>query len=238
MKYKAILFDLDGTLLPMDTDRFIKGYFEELAKTICPLGIKPDTLFSGIWTGIKAMVANDGVLPNCEVFWNTFRNMTDADIDIFRPATDNFYSEEFKKSKEFTGDNPNAREAVRLARLLADKVILATNPLFPMNGQRTRLGFIDLTPEDFDLVTCYESDYYCKPNEKYYLSICSRHGLNPSECLMIGNDEGEDMHPCVSLGMDTFLVTDCLIPDSSHLYTGRKGTFTELLAFLKDLHTT
>ena len=31
-KYEAILFDLDGTLLPMDNDLFIKTYLGLLAK--------------------------------------------------------------------------------------------------------------------------------------------------------------------------------------------------------------
>ena len=32
MKIKAILFDLDGTLLPMNQDEFTKAYFGALAK--------------------------------------------------------------------------------------------------------------------------------------------------------------------------------------------------------------
>lgn len=33
---KAILFDLDGTLLPMDQDEFTKGYFNLLAAKLAP----------------------------------------------------------------------------------------------------------------------------------------------------------------------------------------------------------
>ncbi len=38
MKYQAIFFDLDGTLLPMDNDRFTQGYFHLLAQTAAPYG--------------------------------------------------------------------------------------------------------------------------------------------------------------------------------------------------------
>ena len=35
-------------------------------------------------------------------------------------------------------------------------------------------------------------------------------GLDPRECLMVGNDVGEDM-AASALGMKTFLLTPCLI---------------------------
>ena len=35
---RMVLFDLDGTLLPMDLDEFIKGYFSLLAKKAMPYG--------------------------------------------------------------------------------------------------------------------------------------------------------------------------------------------------------
>jgi hydroxymethylpyrimidine pyrophosphatase-like HAD family hydrolase len=47
MNYKAILFDMDGTLVPMDNDVFTKGYFKELAKKLSPLGLAPDALIAG-----------------------------------------------------------------------------------------------------------------------------------------------------------------------------------------------
>ena len=61
MKYKAILFDLDGTLLPMDNNVFVKGYFKELAKKLSPIGLEPDKLIETVWAGTKAMVKNDGL---------------------------------------------------------------------------------------------------------------------------------------------------------------------------------
>jgi len=33
---KAVLFDLDGTLLPMDLDVFIKYYFSGIGKKVSP----------------------------------------------------------------------------------------------------------------------------------------------------------------------------------------------------------
>ena len=41
MKITTVLFDLDGTLLPMDQDEFVKAYFGALAKKMAPHGYDP-----------------------------------------------------------------------------------------------------------------------------------------------------------------------------------------------------
>ena len=42
MAYRAILFDMDGTLVPLDMDAFMKVYFKELSTVVAPLGISFD----------------------------------------------------------------------------------------------------------------------------------------------------------------------------------------------------
>ena len=49
MKLTTVLFDLDGTLLPMDQDEFVKTYFGLLAKKLAPHGYDPKKLVDGIW---------------------------------------------------------------------------------------------------------------------------------------------------------------------------------------------
>ena len=72
MTYQAILFDLDGTLLPMDLDQFTEGYFHLLAQTAAPYGYREETLVPALWKGVGAMVKNQGNRSNCEAFWETF----------------------------------------------------------------------------------------------------------------------------------------------------------------------
>ena len=64
MAIKAVLFDLDGTLLPMDQDEFIKTYMSRLAKYMAPYVYDPDLLLKGLWMGTGAMVKNDGRKTN------------------------------------------------------------------------------------------------------------------------------------------------------------------------------
>ena len=65
---KLVLFDLDGTLLPMDQDLFVKYYFGGLAKRLSQYGYEPNKLISGVLEGTKAMIKNDGSKTNEEVF--------------------------------------------------------------------------------------------------------------------------------------------------------------------------
>ena len=236
MKYRAILFDLDGTLLPMDFDVFTKGYFGELTKVLSPIGLAPEAVVSAVWGGTKEMVKNNGEKTNCEVFWEAFSRLTGLKYNEFKKRSDAFYTKEFYNVKICTGENPLAVKAVEIAKSKAEKVILATNPLFPMDGQHTRLSWIDVDPSLFDLITSYENDSYCKPNPKYYLEICRRIGIEPSECLMIGNDVEEDALAATAAGIDAYLITDCLIPSKyGREWNGPSGTFADMIEMLNNL---
>lgn len=235
-RYKAILYDMDGTLVPMDMKEFTDGYFKLLAGRLAPYGIPTDLLIDSVWKGTAAMVRNDGSRKNVEAFWEVFYKLTGVTDKSIEAECDDFYGREFMEAKAFTQDNDLAVRAVELSREKADIVALATNPLFPMVGQVTRMSWVGLKPEDFDMVTSYESDSYCKPNPKYFESVCDRLGVKPSECLMIGNDEEEDMYAaCTLCGMDGYLVTDTMIPSREHPWTGARGTFTELIDMLAGL---
>ena len=235
MHYQAILFDLDGTLLPMDLGAFTKVYFTALAKELAPFGLTPEALFKPFWAATKAMMGNTTGNLNADVFWETFSSMTGIERARVEPVCDAFYATGFQAARAATKENPLAKEAVRLAREKADKVVLATNPLFPMAGQKTRLSWLGLTPEDFDLVTCYTSDRHCKPNPQYFRDICQHLDLDPARCLMIGNDDREDMHCAAALGMNCYLVTDCRLPDQEHPWTGRMGSFADMVKMLENL---
>lgn len=234
-KYSAILFDMDGTLLPMDTEQFTRGYFRFLAGKLAPYGIDPEKLVPAIWDGTAAMVRNSSEQTNDRVFWARFEQITGVSEAVIGSVCLDFYANEFHQAQIFTQPNPLAQEAVRIAHEKAPVVALATNPLFPMAGQITRMSWIGLTPADFDLVTSYEQDTRCKPNPEYFITVCSRLGVDPKDCLMIGNDEGEDMYAASLLGMDCYLVTDTMIANEKHPWQGPRGTFAQMVEMLRAL---
>ena len=66
MSIKAVLFDLDGTLLPMDQDRFASVYMKGLVTTAVSGGYDPRPMGESILAGIAAMVKNRGERTNEE----------------------------------------------------------------------------------------------------------------------------------------------------------------------------
>ena len=55
-----------------------------------------------------------------------------------------------------------------------------------------RIRWAGIDAEDFEVITTYETYHYCKPNPKYFQEVMEEFGLNPKECLMVGNDVQED----------------------------------------------
>ena len=121
---------------------------------------------------------------------------------------------------------------MELSKSLGLRVVLVTNPLFPAVATESRIRWAGLEPEEFELYTTYENIGYCKPNPAYYAEILRRLELESSECLMVGNDVGEDM-VAETLGMKVFLLTDCLInKNNADVSRWPHGEFEELLHYL------
>lgn len=230
---KTILFDLDGTLLPMDQDGFIKAYFGALATKMLPQGYDPQLLIQGIWEGTEAMVRNPGDITNEECFWAGFAHVVGTDCRKDAPIFDDFYRNEFRFVAASCGFDPHAVKVIRWLQEQGCRIILATNPIFPAIATYNRIQWAGLDPSDFELITTYENSRHCKPNPEYYRDILKQIGERPENCIMVGNDVTEDMI-AQDLGMDVFLVTNCLINKHQRDITQYpQGDLQELMAYLK-----
>ena len=210
MAITTVLFDLDGTLLPMDQEVFVKAYFGGIVKKLAPRGYEARQLVDTIWRGTAAMVKNDGSKTNEEVFWEYAVTVYGDKIIRDKRFFDEFYELEFDKVRSVCGFHPAAARIVRGLKERGLRVALATNPIFPARATQWRMQWAGLQPEDFELYTTYENTCYCKPNLDYYRDVLGRLNAKPEECLMVGNDVGEDM-VAAQLGMKVFLLTDCMI---------------------------
>lgn len=233
---KAVLFDLDGTLLPMDQDKFTNGYFKLLIRKLVPYGYEPESLINSIWHGTKAMVKNDGSKTNEEAFWEDFSSIYGKEkADSHKALFEEFYDIDFKSAKDTCGYTPLAKAAVNLLKEKNKRVILATNPIFPKTATKTRTEWAGLSLRDFELYTTYENMSFCKPNPDYYREILRLAKLKPQECLMVGNDIDEDMM-AKNLGINVFLLTDCMINKSNKdISVYKHGNFNELIEYLKTI---
>lgn len=232
MDITTVLFDLDGTLLPMDMESFTNGYFGLIVKKLAPRGYDPKKLADAIWAGTGAMVANDGSRTNEAVFWDRFAQIFGEEVLADVPLFEEFYTNEFQRAREFCGYNGWAAKAVRAIKDSGRRVALATNPIFPAVGTESRVRWTGLEPSEFELVTTYENSRYCKPNVNYYREVMDKLGVKPEECLMVGNDVTED-GAARELGMEVFLITDCLINKAGKDITAYPhGGFEDLVRFV------
>lgn len=235
MPKSAVFFDLDGTLLPMDYELFIKYYFGALAKKMVPHGYEPETLIKAVWSGTKAMQLNDGGDINENRFWNCFAGILGEQVLVHKDTLEDFYRNEFIAAKQSCGYSAKAKEAVKLVREKGMKCVLATNPIFPMVATDTRLRWAGLEPDDFDWITTYDNSRWCKPNPEYYREICGKLGLDPHDCVMVGNDVTEDM-AAEKVGMETFLLTDCILnKDNLDISFYTQGGFDDLIRWIENL---
>ena len=232
MAITTVLFDLDGTLLPMDQDHFVKMYFGLLAKTMAP--DDPEALIKGVWTGTKAMMTNNGSKTNEDAFWDAYCALLGQGRRSDEPALRSFYENEFEMARSSCGCDPRAAQTIALVKSKGLKAVLATNPIFPRVATQARARWAGLNLDDFELYTTYENSCHSKPNLAYYVDVMNVLGVSPEECLMVGNDVGEDMI-AETLGMKVFLVPECIInKEGKDISRYPQGDFDDLIEYVKE----
>lgn len=207
---KAVLFDLDGTLVPLDHDRFVKSYLSQLASNVAHV-VEPKRFVNQLLASTANMVNNrDSQYTNEQVFMRDFFSGIGVEEEILRPLFDDFYANDFHKIGVVARSSTAARQAVSAVLTQGLDAVLATNPLFPLIAVKQRMQWGNIADMPFKHITSYETSHYCKPHTEYYLEIADNIGVKPDECLMVGNDVEEDL-AAAKVGMKTYLVTDCLL---------------------------
>lgn len=233
MAVRAILFDLDGTLIRVDMDAFMREYFAMLAprfSTKCD----PSLFARELISSLEVMVNNlDGAKTNMEVFQEDFFHKFGVSPAEWMPEIEDFYKSEFPRLRRFSTPDPAAAEVVKAARRAGYSTVLATNPVYPRQAIIERLSWGGIDPGLFDLITTYEIMHFCKPHAEYYREICSLVGHKPAECVMVGNDVDEDL-PAARIGMKTFLVSGAVRNRGNRTYVvDYEGTLADLLKMIE-----
>ncbi|NLF26364.1 MAG: HAD family hydrolase [Clostridiales bacterium] len=232
---KAILFDLDGTLLAMDQAAFISAYFKEIMLAAAPLNYGKDELIAALWRGTASMLKNDGRKTNRERFWDDFAKALGEHRRADEKHFDRFYANEFDNARRCVKPRKSARAELEELRRKGYLLALATNPMFPRAGIERRLDWAGLDAELFDHITDYETARYSKPNPLYYGEILAALGRSPGEALMVGNNPVDDM-AAAALGMQVFLVTDFLENERGvDISSFPQGDYERMLAMLREL---
>ena len=230
---KALFFDLDGTLLPIDMDEFLKGYMHELF-TFCAPFSSYDDIKKAIWAGYQYMLTD--VTPDTtaeEKFYERFYKVSGLDNSI-QPALESFYATKFDIVESFVRERPQAPAIIRLAKQKGYRLILATNPVLPEVALDKRLRWAGLNRNDFEFISQFEEMHFCKPNLQFFTEILEKTGLQACECVMIGNDAQEDL-VAQKLGFETFFCTEFGINRDEGEILGAQGGYDELYQYIEAL---
>ena len=221
----------------MVQDEFVKFYMPLLAKAYMSKGVpvEPKKFIGAVWAGYEAMVKNDGSRTNREAFWSYIDPELPIGAEESEKIAEEFYGGEFNQAVCTTRPTPLADQIVKTVKGKGLGTYLATNPVFPRCATMNRIRWAGLEAEDFSLITTYETCSFCKPNPEYYKKILDTFSLDPADCLMVGNDVGEDLS-IRTLGVKTFLVTDTMENKNNlPIETEYQGSLEELLEFVETL---
>ncbi|MCZ7668431.1 MAG: HAD family hydrolase [Chloroflexi bacterium] len=176
---KAVLLDLDDTLVGNHMDTFMPRYFALLSR-YAEVYLPPDQFVRVLLTSSQAMIMDsDPALTNREVFWQTFEAQTGLAPAVMEPFFDTFYREQFSALAAVTQFRETAVSLVNFVQQQGYKVVIATNPMFPRQAVLERLRWAGLPADEFnfDLITSYENMHSTKPNRFYYQEILQRIGV-------------------------------------------------------------
>ncbi|SFS82614.1 HAD family hydrolase [Marininema halotolerans] len=230
---KVICFDLDGTLLPMDTEAFIGEYLKALTPHVAPV-MAAEQLFPLIWDATKTMIESDEAnYTNAQVFERRFLEKSGLTRDQIWHIFDDFYENHFSSLKKYVEEAPYSRQIVQSALDRGYRVAVATNPVFPRAAIQERMrwaGVDDLV----EWVSVYEETHWCKPHPNYYREVAQSMNVIPEECIMVGNDRQEDL-VASTVGMTTYWVKQHRIDRGSPTFTpDGEGTMSELLSDIQN----
>jgi FMN phosphatase YigB (HAD superfamily) len=202
----AILFDLDNTLILYDELEFYKAYFPRISRAFIDIW-PPDEVRTRLIEATMALRHNDGTKTNVEYFLEKLANGYPERRGELWQRLMGFYESEYDDIQVPIALPKSLHEVID--RLLAKglKLVVASNPVFPLNVQIKRLSWAGLDKVPFELITTIENMSFVKPRVEYYMEICRKIREVPQACMMVGNDAVNDM-VAASAGLKTYLAGD------------------------------
>ncbi len=200
----AVLFDIDGTLLKTSFNTLMQEYFQRIASRFAK-HIEPKIFLKELNAATDVMIRNlDPLRLNLDVFVDHFFGVTGLDPTLWAEFSA-FYREEFPQLAHLAEADQLAPKVVQTAFELEYKVVIATNPVFPLSAIRERLRWAGVDHFPYHLITAGENMHFCKPHVEYYREIADKIVVDPKDCIMVGDDYEND-GAASKCGMETFIL--------------------------------
>jgi FMN phosphatase YigB (HAD superfamily) len=235
----TLLLDLDDTLLSNDIETFLPAYIQSLAASANQV---PARLFmSSLLAASEMMVRKSQISGTLESTFDAhFYPAIGFSKEQMRKTIDDFYQEKYPFLQPLTQSRPIAQDLVNDLISSGNKVVIATNPLFPATAIRQRLnwaGFEDLQKQ-FSIITSFETFHFSKPHPEYFAEILAQLAWPDQPAVMVGNSWKDDIIPAESIGLATFFLSEAepantivRHPLSSH------GKLSDIAPWIKKIST-
>lgn len=210
---KAVLFDLDDTLLDINLSAFVARYLTGRARILSRIsGLAVPVVMAQMGRCYLRINRQDRTdqLTNGRLFADSFVELTGIPLDdpVIADALGYYESEcldDLSKGIVMAQPREGGRETVERAESLGLIVALATNPTFSLAVDHVRMRWANVDDLDFRLVSHLDNSTRTKPSARYYQEFAAQLGVTPQECLMVGNDASRDF-PRPDVGMRTAYV--------------------------------
>lgn len=233
--YRAVFFDLDGTLLPMELEDFLGSYFSSIASFVAAHGLDATAFSAGLHAGIEAMGSHEDARTNHDAYWDAFFRHADARAADWSKLLAGYYEYDFNLIGKGVIPNPAAARAIETLFAKGYTLILTTMPMFPRRAVEHRLAWSGVDSSRFARLTSYENSTSVKPKLAYYAENLAACGLVGEDVLMVGNNTVEDV-AATKLGTDVYLVTDHLLDTVNFDLSGVKhGSMDKFAAWTQTL---
>lgn len=200
---KAVLLDLDNTLLKNPDLAFATAYLQALDnflrqkyrlvgagtafRTALHHSLRDNRFDQAIHTRLLTQLNNSEQCPQSG--WDK--------------ALQSFYEEEYPQLLGFGSPISEARTILSRLQEMGLAQVIATNPLYPEIAVHERLHWAGLSDHQFALVTHSGNMHFSKPNSAYFAEILARVGVEPDEALMVGDSLEKDILPAQRIGLHT-----------------------------------
>ncbi|MHB8076978.1 HAD family hydrolase [Desulfosporosinus fructosivorans] len=201
---QAILFDLEETLINIDTVAFMRNYLGILAPRFAHL-LSPDK-FSKQFTKSLEVTRSEPKpgQTNIQTFYDDFSKATGQSIQTLQPIFEEFYESDFPALRCLVQAIPQGVKVVEYAIQQGFLTAVASNAILPLNAMQEHISWAGLTPEHFKIIPALDNFHFFKPQLGFFREVAESLGVKPDNCLIVSGHTQDLV--CRELGMKTFFV--------------------------------
>ena len=218
--YRNIIFDLYGTLVDIRTDEFSLDFWRKAVQVFVVGGasFSPGELRTAYTKYVKRALRRERLkhptykhvdIDLLEVFRKLYSDKgINADMTQLRETARRFR----KESTLFIRLYDGVTELLDGLRAADKKIYLLSNAQESFTlPEMDELGILSY----FDGVMISSEERVSKPQRQFFEKLLEKYQLEPTECLMVGNDKNSDMKGAKSVGIDGLYIHQEISPEVS-----------------------